>query len=138
MSSQRATRKPRTMGRTVETLTHDQARRRNIPTAEYQSVLQREQESPVQGAYQRRTRDLEPPHGIKFNSTFQWSTTTLIYEPREGQNRHAEAVVTIAEIEEALAELFGTPITPVQVEEEVEETVVHPWASPASVQIWRP
>lgn len=53
-------------------------------------------------------------------------TFTLIYEPRERQNGHAEAVVTIAEAEEALEELFGTPITPVQVAEEVEETVVHP------------
>lgn len=33
-------------GKSVETLTHVEATRRNIPTAEYQSVLQREQEAP--------------------------------------------------------------------------------------------
>jgi len=31
----------------VETLTHEEARRRNIPTAEYQSVMQKEEQSPV-------------------------------------------------------------------------------------------
>ncbi len=47
-------------GKTVETLKHDEATRRNIPTAEYQSVLQKEQESPVRVAYERRNRDLDP------------------------------------------------------------------------------
>jgi adenine-specific DNA-methyltransferase len=46
--------------RTVEALRHEDATRRNIPTAEYQSVLQREQESPVRVAYERRNRDLDP------------------------------------------------------------------------------
>jgi len=31
----------------VETLTHEEARRKNIPTAEYQSVMQKEEQSPV-------------------------------------------------------------------------------------------
>jgi adenine-specific DNA-methyltransferase len=46
--------------KTVETLTHDQARRKNIPTAEYQSVMQKEAQSPVLVAYERRNRDLDP------------------------------------------------------------------------------
>jgi len=32
--------------KTVETLTHDEARRKNIPTAEYQAVLPTEQQQP--------------------------------------------------------------------------------------------
>ena len=32
-------------GKTVETLKHDEAKRKNIPTAEHQSVLQKEQEA---------------------------------------------------------------------------------------------
>jgi hypothetical protein len=44
---------------TVETLTHDDATRKNIPTAEYQSVMQKEEQS-VRVAYQRRNRDLDP------------------------------------------------------------------------------
>ena len=46
--------------RTVETLTHEKARRKNIPTAEYQSVMQKEAQSPVRVAYERRNRDLDP------------------------------------------------------------------------------
>jgi adenine-specific DNA-methyltransferase len=42
---------------TVETPTHDEATRKNIPTAEYQSVVAREVESPIRVAYERRNRD---------------------------------------------------------------------------------
>ena len=31
--------------KTVETLKHDEAKRKNIPTAEYESVLQKEQQA---------------------------------------------------------------------------------------------
>ncbi len=44
----------------VETLTHGAARRKNIPTAEYQSVMRDEEKSPVRLAYERRNRDLDP------------------------------------------------------------------------------
>ena len=44
----------------VEALRHDEARRLNIPTAEYQSVVEREQERPIRVAYERRNRDLDP------------------------------------------------------------------------------
>jgi len=39
--------------KTVETLTHDEARRKNIPTAEYQAVLPTEQQQPKQIRYPR-------------------------------------------------------------------------------------
>ena len=32
--------------KTVETLTHDEASRKNIPTAEYQSMMRKEEQSP--------------------------------------------------------------------------------------------
>src|SRR6185295_3858392 len=44
----------------VETLKHDAATRRNIPTAEFESVMRGEDKSPVQLAYARRNRDLDP------------------------------------------------------------------------------
>jgi adenine-specific DNA-methyltransferase len=44
----------------VEFLTHDEASRRNIPTAEYQSVMRKEDKSPIQIAYERRNPDLDP------------------------------------------------------------------------------
>jgi adenine-specific DNA-methyltransferase len=44
----------------VETLRHDSARRLNIPTAEFESVMREEDKSPVRVAYERRNRDLDP------------------------------------------------------------------------------
>ena len=46
--------------KTVETLLHDEASRVYIPTAEYESVLREEDKSPIQVAYERRNRDLDP------------------------------------------------------------------------------
>ena len=46
--------------RTVEALRHEDDTRTNIPTAEYQSMVREEQESPFQKEYQRRNRDLDP------------------------------------------------------------------------------
>ncbi len=56
----RARRNRTTAGKSVETLRHEEATRPNIPTAEYQSLLREEDESPVQAAYGRRNRDLDP------------------------------------------------------------------------------
>ena len=47
-------------GKSVEALRHEQDTRTNIPTAEYQSMVREEQESPLRAAYQRRNRDLDP------------------------------------------------------------------------------
>ena len=44
----------------VKTLTHDDAARRNIPTAEYHPVLSDEDKAPIRVAYERRNRDLDP------------------------------------------------------------------------------
>jgi len=46
--------------KTIETLTHEKASRKNIPTAEYQSVMRKDEETPIQIAYKRRNRDLNP------------------------------------------------------------------------------
>ena len=43
----------------IKAITHD-ASRKNIPTAEYQSVMKDEERHPVQVAYERRNRDLDP------------------------------------------------------------------------------
>ena len=44
----------------VEALKHQADKRKNIPTAEYQSVLKEEEQHPVRVAYERRNRDLDP------------------------------------------------------------------------------
>jgi len=45
---------------TVETITHDDDTRKNIPTAELQPVMHQEDLTPIQVAYKRRNRDLDP------------------------------------------------------------------------------
>ena len=50
----------RTSRKKVETLTHEEAKRKNIPTAEYQSVIKEDDQSSVRVAYERRNRDLDP------------------------------------------------------------------------------
>ncbi len=44
----------------VGSFTHGDASRKNIPTAEYQAVMERDDRSPLRVAYQRRNRDLDP------------------------------------------------------------------------------
>lgn len=45
---------------TVETLKHEDATRKNIPTAEHQSVMYDAEKNPIRVAYERRNRDLDP------------------------------------------------------------------------------
>ena len=51
--------------KTIETLTHEEAKRRNIPTAEYQSIIDQEIKSPIRVAYERRNRDMDPQLGME-------------------------------------------------------------------------
>lgn len=44
----------------VETLKHEDAARKNIPTAEFQSVMRKEEQDPIHVAYEQRNRDLDP------------------------------------------------------------------------------
>ena len=56
----RARRNRSAAGKSVEALRHEADARTNIPTAEYQSMVREETESPLRAAYQRRNRDLDP------------------------------------------------------------------------------
>jgi len=58
---------------TVETLTHEEARRKNIPTAEYQSVMGKEEQNPIRLAYERRNRDLDPQLVWRGKDEQDWS-----------------------------------------------------------------
>lgn len=44
----------------VEALKHDDATRRNIPTAEFESIMHEQDKTPIRRAYERRNRDLDP------------------------------------------------------------------------------
>ncbi len=59
--------------KTVETLTHDDASRKHIPTAEFQSVMAKEHQSPIRVAYERRNRDLDPQLVWRGKDEQDWS-----------------------------------------------------------------
>ena len=44
----------------VEAFKHDEATRKNIPTAEYEALVQEREKTPIRVAYERRNRDLDP------------------------------------------------------------------------------
>ena len=67
--------------KTVETLKHKEARRRNIPTAEYQSVLEKEEQSPIGVAYGRRNRDLDPQLVWRGKDEQDWSDLVVQAAP---------------------------------------------------------
>ena len=65
----------------VEALTHDEASRTNIPTAEYQSVMDKADQSPIQVAYQRRNRDLDPQLVWRGKDDQDWSDLVVQASP---------------------------------------------------------
>jgi adenine-specific DNA-methyltransferase len=67
--------------KTVVTLTHDEASRKNIPTAEYQSVMRVEEQSPLWVAYQRRNRDLDPQLVWRGKDEQDWSDLVVPAPP---------------------------------------------------------
>ena len=71
-------RKPK---KSVETLTHDDASRTNIPTAEYQSVMREGEKSPIRVAYDRRNRDLDPQLAWRGKDEQDWSDLVVHAPP---------------------------------------------------------
>src|SRR5437773_10347283 len=67
--------------KTVETFKHDEARRKNIPTAEYQSVRQKNEQDPVRVAYERRNRDLDPQLVWRGKDEQDWSDLAVHAPP---------------------------------------------------------
>jgi adenine-specific DNA-methyltransferase len=86
-------RKP-TPTRTIEALRHEEATRKNIPTAEYQSVLQKETEAPVRVAYERRNRDLDPQLVWRGKDEQDWSDLVVHAPPLYIQEKvHPKALI---------------------------------------------
>src|SRR5271155_5311264 len=65
----------------IDTLTHEKASRKNIPTAEYQSVMRTEELSPIRVAYERRNRDLDPQLVWKGKDEQDWSDLVVPAPP---------------------------------------------------------
>jgi adenine-specific DNA-methyltransferase len=81
-------------GKTVETLRHEEATRRNIPTAEYQSVLEKEAQEPVRLAYERRNRELDPQLVWRGKDEQDWSDLVVQAPPLYIQEKvHPKALI---------------------------------------------
>lgn len=65
----------------VETIVHDEASRRNIPTAEYQSLIQKEYQDALRVAYERRNRDLDPQLVWRGKDEQDWSDLVVNAPP---------------------------------------------------------
>ena len=80
--------------RTVETLTHGEASRRNIPTAEHEPVMAEEDRSPVEVAYERRNRDLDPQLVWRGKDEQNWSDLVVQAPPLFIQEKvHPKALI---------------------------------------------
>jgi len=66
--------------KTVESIKHDADKRKNIPTAEYQSVLQKEEEKPKTLKYPRNT-DLDPQLVWRGKDEQDWSDLVVHAPP---------------------------------------------------------
>ncbi len=80
MAKRKATKKKATK-KTVEALTHDEAKRPNIPTAELQSVMGADEQNPIRVAYERRNRDLDPQLVWKGKDEQDWSDLVVHAPP---------------------------------------------------------
>src|SRR5690242_10814579 len=69
-----------TTKKAVVTLTHDESRRKNIPTAEFESVLQTEDKAPAQLRYSRNT-DLDPQLMWRGKDEQDWSDLVVPAPP---------------------------------------------------------
>lgn len=67
--------------KSVETLTHDEATRKNIPSAEHQSLMHEADKSPIRVAYERRNRDLDPQLVWRGKDERDWSDLVVQAPP---------------------------------------------------------
>ena len=70
-----------TTTKTIETIIHEDASRKNIPTAEYQSVMLKEEQSPIRVACERRNRDLDPQLVWRGKDDRDWSDLVVQAPP---------------------------------------------------------
>ncbi len=87
-------RKSSNQSKQVETLKHEEAKRRNIPTAEHQSVMAEDEKSPIRVAYNRRNRDLDPQLVWRGKDEQDWSDLVVSAPPLYIQEKvHPKVIV---------------------------------------------
>ena len=81
-------------GKRVETLLHEEASRKNIPTAEHEPVMAKDDRSPVEVAYERRNRDLDPQLVWRGKDEQNWSDLVVQAPPLFIQEKvHPKALI---------------------------------------------
>ena len=106
MAKRRGTRK------TVETITHDEAKRKNIPSAEHQSVLRPDDAEPRPVKYPRNT-DLDPQLVWRGKDEQDWSDLVVYSPPLYIQEKvHPKVLIDdlLRQTKEAHAEAIGAQI----------------------------
>ncbi len=83
----------KTISKSVESLNHSDAKRKNIPTAEYQSIVEKEQKNPKRIRYSRNT-DLDPQLVWRGKDEQDWSDLVVNAPPLYIQEKvHAKVLV---------------------------------------------
>ena len=78
----------------VETLTHDEASRRNAPTAELEAFVPPDVKAPIRVAYERRNRDLDPQLVWRGKDAADWSDLIVEAPPLYIQEKiHPKALI---------------------------------------------
>ena len=77
----------RKQSKSVETLTHPEATRKNLPSAEHQPLMQEDDQSPLRLAYERRNPDLDPQLVWRGKDEQDWSDLVVNAPPLYIQER---------------------------------------------------
>jgi adenine-specific DNA-methyltransferase len=86
--------KKQSVAKTVEVIKHDEDKRKNIPTAEYQSVLEKNEQNPIRVAYERRNKDLDPQLVWRGKDVQDWSDLVVHAPPLYIQEKvHPKALI---------------------------------------------
>jgi adenine-specific DNA-methyltransferase len=81
------------LSKTVEAITHEEAKRKNIPSAEQQSIVQKEHEQPKKLKYPRNT-DLDPQLFWRGKDEQDWSELVVHAPPIYIQEKvHPKALI---------------------------------------------
>ena len=73
--------KKKTKKKKIATFKHEEATRRNIPTAEYEAMLKDQDRDPLQVAFERRNRDLDPQLVWRGKDLQDWSDLVVPAPP---------------------------------------------------------
>jgi adenine-specific DNA-methyltransferase len=95
---------------TVETLTHDEATRKNAPTAELETFLDPAIKRPIQVAYERRNPDLDPQLVWRGKDMADWSDLVVEAPPLYIQEKiHPKALIEDLKRASARADANAAP-----------------------------